>query len=165
MIFSATLKLLTKSADLARRPGKDISDKKFTPYGCTNHAASNALKNATENNKLVKSIGGEKLLTENVVNREGKAVTIDRNSLVYEAKAVNNLDKIDNEVLKYASAADDQVLHQQMRVIIACQANNPEYENVVEKNFESLEYLWEQGGGKYDRFDEIKLKVFAARFF
>lgn len=50
------------------------------------------------------------------------------------------------------------------RLIIARLANNPEYEKVVEKNFESLELLWEQDGGKYDRFDETKPEVFAAKY-
>ena len=50
------------------------------------------------------------------------------------------------------------------RLIIARLANNPEYEKVVEKNFEALEFLWEQDGGKYDRFDETKPEVFAAKY-
>lgn len=50
------------------------------------------------------------------------------------------------------------------RLIIARLANNPVYEKVVEKNFEALEYLWERDGGKYDRFDESKPEVFAAKY-
>ena len=50
------------------------------------------------------------------------------------------------------------------RLIIARLANNPEYEKVVEKNFEALEFLWEQDGGKYDRLDDNKPEVFAAKY-
>lgn len=50
------------------------------------------------------------------------------------------------------------------RLIIAKLANNPNYDTVVEKNFEALEQLWKREGCVYDRFDESKPEVFAAKF-
>ena len=50
------------------------------------------------------------------------------------------------------------------RLVIARLANNPEFEMVVEKNFEALESIWKQDGLKYDRFDETKPEVFAAKY-
>ena len=50
------------------------------------------------------------------------------------------------------------------RLIIARLANNPHYDIVVEKNFEALEQLWKRDGGVYNRFDELKPEVFAAKY-
>lgn len=50
------------------------------------------------------------------------------------------------------------------RLIIARLANNPNYGEIVEKNFQALEYLWKQEGAVYDRHDETKPEVFAAKY-
>ena len=50
------------------------------------------------------------------------------------------------------------------RLIIARLANNPNYDEVVEKNYKALEELWEKFGGVYDRNDQSKPEVFAARY-
>ena len=79
-----------------------------------------------------------------------------------------NLDKefnsFDNFYIKGNGIYPSLTFFHETRLIIARLANNPEYEKVVEKNFEALEYLWEQDGGKYDRFDETKPEVFAAKY-
>ena len=50
------------------------------------------------------------------------------------------------------------------RLIVAQLAKNPNYNEVVERNFQALEKLWKEDGGVYNRFDESKPEVFAAKY-
>ena len=50
------------------------------------------------------------------------------------------------------------------RLVIARLTNNSDYDMVVNKNFDALEELWKRDGGVYDRFDEKKPEVFAAKY-
>ena len=50
------------------------------------------------------------------------------------------------------------------RLIVARLANNPHYDEVVERNFEALEEIWKKDGFIYDRYDETKPEVFAAKY-
>ena len=50
------------------------------------------------------------------------------------------------------------------RLVIARLAENPNYDDVVEKNFQALEELWKRDGGVYDRTDRSKPEVFAADY-
>jgi hypothetical protein len=50
------------------------------------------------------------------------------------------------------------------RLVIARLANDPNFDEIVNKNFEALEQLWQRDGGVYDRLDESKPEVFAAKY-
>ncbi|MET0637924.1 MAG: hypothetical protein ABWZ25_17970 [Chitinophagaceae bacterium] len=50
------------------------------------------------------------------------------------------------------------------RLIIARLANNPDFDMVVEKNFQALEELWRKFDGVYDRTDKTKPEVFAVDY-
>jgi len=50
------------------------------------------------------------------------------------------------------------------RLIVAKLANNPHFDEVVERNFQALEELWKRDGGVYDRFNESKPEVFTAKY-
>ena len=50
------------------------------------------------------------------------------------------------------------------RLIVAQLAKNPNYDEVVERNFQALEELWKKEGFIYNRFDESKPEVFAAQY-
>lgn len=50
------------------------------------------------------------------------------------------------------------------RLIIARMANNPDYDEVVERNFQILEAEFRKFGGTYDRNDETQPVVFAAKY-
>jgi len=50
------------------------------------------------------------------------------------------------------------------RLIIARLANNGNFDEVVERNFQGLAELWKNDGGVYDRNDESKPEVFAAKY-
>lgn len=50
------------------------------------------------------------------------------------------------------------------RLIIARLANNPNFDEVVEKNFQALEEIWRNDGGVYDRTDRTKPEVVAAEY-
>ena len=50
------------------------------------------------------------------------------------------------------------------RLIIARLANNGNFDEVVERNFQALEELWKRDGGVFDRNDGSKAEVFAAKF-
>ncbi|MET0465898.1 MAG: hypothetical protein ABW007_22240 [Chitinophagaceae bacterium] len=50
------------------------------------------------------------------------------------------------------------------RLIIARLAENPQYEQVVEKNFEAIEKEWASFDATFDRTDEKRPEVFAAKY-
>lgn len=50
------------------------------------------------------------------------------------------------------------------RLIVAQLAKNPNFDEVIELNFQALEELWKKDGGVYNRFDESKPEVFAAKY-
>ncbi len=122
MIFFTSIKALTNGTKAVKEAGAEITAvQKFLPPGFANSPAGNALKNAAENNKLVKNIDDEKLLTKNVLNGEEKVIAIDRQFEVYDGSALNNLDELSEDVLKaadagdMAEAAEDAVIHNHMK--------------------------------------------------
>lgn len=81
MIFFAGVKNLTDGTDIVKKTGDEIDDlQKFLPDGTTNNNVSDALKNAAENNELIKNIDNEKLLTRNVENGENMVVVAEKNA-------------------------------------------------------------------------------------
>jgi hypothetical protein len=50
------------------------------------------------------------------------------------------------------------------RLIIARLANNPNFDEVVERNFQALEEAWKAEGAVYDRNEETRPEVFAAKY-
>jgi hypothetical protein len=50
------------------------------------------------------------------------------------------------------------------RLIIARMANDPNFEEIVERNFQALEELWKAQGAEYDRTDSSKPEVFAVEY-
>ena len=50
------------------------------------------------------------------------------------------------------------------RLIIAKLANDPHFDEIVERNFQALEELWKHEGAVYDRFDESKPEVFTSKY-
>lgn len=50
------------------------------------------------------------------------------------------------------------------RLIIARMANDPNFEEIVERNFQALEELWRAQAAVYDRTDSSKPEVFAAEY-
>jgi len=100
MIFFTSVKALTNGTKTVREAGEEITEvQKFLPDGFANSPAGNALKNAAENNILVKNINNDKLLTKNLVNGEEKYIGIEKNSQgfgVYEAKQADFVDENGN---------------------------------------------------------------------
>ena len=50
------------------------------------------------------------------------------------------------------------------RLVIARLANDPCFDEIIDRNFQALEQLWKQEGAVYDRLDESKPEVFAAKY-
>ncbi len=50
------------------------------------------------------------------------------------------------------------------RLVLARMANDPNFEEIVERNFQALEELWKAQGAVYDRTDSSKPEVFAAEY-
>ncbi|MBL7744127.1 MAG: hypothetical protein JNN00_11680 [Chitinophagaceae bacterium] len=122
MIFFSSIKALADGTKAVKEAGDEITDlQKFLPDATPNSQVSDALKNAAENNKLLKNIDNEKLLTENVINGQRRTIAIDKDGEIYDASAINNLDEIGEDVMKKADAGDiaesaeDIVVHNEMK--------------------------------------------------
>ena len=90
MIVMLHVRAATKGIDAIKDASKEFSDaQKFIPDGSTNHAATNAIKNAVENRKTIKNIDNEKLLAGNVENGQNITVGIEKNGAdvkIYKVK-------------------------------------------------------------------------------
>ncbi len=112
MIVFNSVKALTKGTEAIKEAGEEITElQKFIPDRGINNPAADALKNATENNKLVKNLDNEKLLTKNVVNGEEHVVVLDKAGEVYSSKVTHNIDGVGDNVLKEASPDDIVDMH------------------------------------------------------
>ncbi|WP_294669355.1 DNA/RNA non-specific endonuclease, partial [uncultured Fluviicola sp.] len=81
MILISGLKTITKGIDVVKKSGDNISDiQKFIPEGSTNHPASTALKNASDNGLVVEKINDKRLLTKNVDGGENVMVVVEKNA-------------------------------------------------------------------------------------
>ena len=176
MIIAGSLKLLTNGKEILEEGSKEINEiQKFIPDGTTGHPAADALKNAAENNKVVKNIENEKLLTENIVNGERKTVAIDKNGEVFETKALNNVDNLDPEVLKYADAselaeaADDIIAHDQMKNHIINFINGKKFEKRITEDPSTITSVGNKAGinlSTYDRkLTQVQLKTSSGDYF
>ncbi|MDA3616525.1 DNA/RNA non-specific endonuclease [Polluticaenibacter yanchengensis] len=90
MIVAAGVKVLTEGKELVEKAAKEVDDiQKFIPDGTTNHAATDALKNAAENRKIVQKIDEDKLLTKNVEGGQTKVVALEKDGNEVKAYKVN----------------------------------------------------------------------------
>jgi DNA/RNA non-specific endonuclease len=111
MLLLGPVKALTTGRDVVKKGGEGVTDlQKFIPDGTVNHTATNAIKNAADNGKLVKNINNEKLLTRNLNNGEETLVSIEKNGVtseVFEAKKTDFLDDNGNQL---SDVAIDELL-------------------------------------------------------
>lgn len=109
-ILVGGLKNIVKGAELVEGAGKNMTDvQKFIPDGSTSHPAANALKNATDNKKLVNNVGNEKLLTKNVAADGESVVALEKNGTgtnVFTAKDKDLVDHRSGTTYTYDDIAD-----------------------------------------------------------
>lgn len=104
---------LAKGAEVIKEAGEGISGvQKFIPEGNTNNQVRDALKNAVDNQQVVKNIDNEKLLTKNVVNGEETFVSIEKNGENLTKFEAKRSDFIDDNGHPLSDAAIEEALEE-----------------------------------------------------
>ncbi|PZR29956.1 MAG: hypothetical protein DI535_00170 [Citrobacter freundii] len=161
---------------MVRKASDDFTDmQQFIPDGSTNHATANALKNAADNNKLVKNLDDEKLLTKNIDNGAERVVVIEKGGDVYSNPHINNIDQLDDDVLKaadpsdIADAADDVAVFQEMRDYKQNFINGKRFENNVLNNANTKGNVFSKtalNAGDYNQtLRQVQLKTSTGDYF
>ena len=107
---------------------------KFIPEGSAGVQVSDALKNAHANNKIVKNIDNEKLVTENVISGERKAVVADKNGVVSDGVIHHELNGVNDNVLKNASP--EEILEIQNDAVLNSNVKTQPQQFINGKQFE-----------------------------
>ncbi len=160
---------INKIVEILREIDSHVKLQKFNPYNINDTfigISPGVILFPRETSRAYKSFGDafelELILNDIIVFHRDFFTTFTQkyNNAVALDKLYNRLDDFRTDEISFPSLSFLPVT----RLIIARLAENPDYEKVVEKNFELLEYLWERDGGKYDRFDESNPEVFAAKY-
>lgn len=113
MILLGAVKQLTKGTDVVRNGGTGMTQvQEFIPNGTTNHPTAAAIKNAADNNKLVKNIDNEKLLTRNTINNEEIIVGIEKKGTTSEVFEAKKSDFVDDNGNQLSDLAIDEALEE-----------------------------------------------------